>query len=171
MIPQPKPIAAIASPVATLRLLALAEDLHSTMIDEPEQLVLPLEWARLVPRPVEPEPTPVARPEPAHWGGRIILVSFEIMLGRRPAGQLARLVDPRTLQVLSLHASKYAMERRTHRQGNVPRPRVTSVRSYQPHTDAAEICAVVHDGTRYRAVAMRLVARGNQWMATAFEMG
>ncbi len=171
MIPQPKPLGAIASPVATLRLLALAEDLHTTLIDEPEQLVLPLEWARLVPKPVEPEPPRVPRPDPAHWGGRIILVCFEIMLGRRPAGQLARLVDPRTLQVLSMHASKYAIARRTQPAGSIPRPRVTSVRSYQPHADAAEICAVVHDGTKYRAIAMRLVARGNQWMATAFEMG
>lgn len=162
------------SPIMTLRLLAMAEDAgESTEIEEPEQLMLPLEWGppRLVVARPEPVPAP-ARPDPRQWGGRITLAAFEIMLGKRPAHQLSRLVDSRTLQQLALHTSRYGRERARLRPGQVPgRPRVTSVRSFQPHADAAEVTAVVHDGLRYRAVAIRLSARGDQWMTTAFQMG
>lgn len=160
------------SPVVALRLLSMVEDARTTVASEPEQLVLPLEWAWSVPAP-EPEPTsPVReRPDPRQWGGRMALVSFEIMLGRRPAGQLARLMDARTLQVIALHTSRYGIARRTRKPGTVMRPRLTSVRCQQPHPDAAEVAVVVHDGERYRAVAMRLTARGSQWFTTAFELG
>ena len=161
----------ICSPVATLRLLAMADEMRSTIVHEAEQLVLPLEWARLVPAPAAPDPEPAPRPDPQQWGARIVLASFEIMLGRRSAGQLSRLMDAKTLHVLSLHTNRYAIARSAQRSGNPPRPRVTSARAYQPHPDAAEVTAVVHDGHRFRAVAMRLTARGNQWIVTAFEVG
>lgn len=161
------------SPVTTLRLLAMADDPGTpTLIDEPEQLMLPLEWAWSVPRRVDPEPPkPSERPDPRQWGGRVALAAFEIMIGNRSANQLARLVDSKTLHVLALHTSRMSIERRRQRNVVTGRPRVTSVRCYQPHPDAAEITAVVHDGVRFRAVAMRLAGRGGQWMATAFEMG
>jgi len=162
------------SPVMTLRLLAMAEDAgRPTTIEEPEQLVLPLEWAWSVPKRPEPEaPKPAERPDPRQWGGRVTLAAFEIMLGHRSASQLARLVDSRTLHVLAMNTNRIGIERRRQRGNVVPgRPRLTSVRCYQPHPDAAEITAIVHDGVRIRAVAMRLTARGGQWMATAFEMG
>lgn len=161
------------SPVMMLRLLAMADDPGTpTVIDEPEQLMLPLEWAWPVPKRVEPEPLkPSERPDPRHWGGRVALAAFEIMIGDRSANQLARLVDSRTLHVLAMNTSKISIERRRLRNVVPGRPRVTSVRCYQPHPDAAEITAVVHDGLKFRAVAMRLSARGGQWLATAFEMG
>lgn len=159
----------ICSPVATLRLLALAEDARITTIDEPEQLVLPLEWARLVPAAAAITPVSRDRIPPRIWGERIVLACFEIMLGRRSAGQLARLVDARTLQVLTLQMKRYSVERNRGNALGRPRPKVTSIRCYQPHADAAEITAVVHDGYRHRAVAVRLSARDNQWVTTAFE--
>ncbi len=160
------------SPVVTLRLLAMADEAHSTLVDEPEQLVLPLEWAWSVPRPAPAQPEPARQlPDAKQWGGRITQASFEIMLGSRPAGQLARLVDARTLHVLALHTSKYSIARKRHPGTVLARPRICSLRCFQPHAEAAEISAVVHDGERYRAVALRLNARGNQWLATAFEMG
>lgn len=161
------------SPVLTLRLLAMAEQNGpSIVIDEPEQLVLPLEWAWSVPAVRQPEPPKASeRPDARQWGGRVTLAAFEIMLGNRPANQLARLVDARTLHVLAMNTSRLSVERRKLRNVSPSRPRLTSVHCYQPHEDAAEITAVVHDGVRFRAVAMRLVGRGGQWMATAFEMG
>lgn len=161
------------SPVVTLRLLAMADDVvHSTIIDEPEQLVLPLEWAWSVPRRVEPEPPKRSeRADARQWGARVTLAAFEIMLGNRPANQLARIVDSKTLHVLALNTSRLSVERKRLRNVIPTRPRITSVRCYQPHPDAAEITAVVHDGVRFRAVAMRLSGRGGQWMTTAFEMG
>lgn len=159
------------SPIMTLRLLAMAENVGtSTVIEEPEQLVLPLEWAWSVPRRVEPEaPRRSERADPRQWGGRVTLAAFEIMLGHRSANQLSRLVDSRTLQALAMHTSRYGIERKRAGQSAPGRPRLTSVHCFQPHPDAAEITAVVHDGFRYRAVAMRLTARGTQWVTTAFE--
>ena len=160
------------SPVVALRLLSMVEDARANVSDEPEQLVLPLEWAwSTAPVVEEPEPDPAERPDPKLWGGRIALAAFEIMLGRRTPGQLARLMDARTLQVLSVHTSRYGIARRTRKPGVVMRPRLSSVRCQQPHPNAAEITAVVHDGERFRAVAMRMSARGNQWYTTAFELG
>lgn len=160
------------SPVVALRLLSMVEDARAAVTHEPEQLVLPLEWAWSVSAIVEePEPVVLDRPDPKQWGGRIALAAFEIMLGRRPAGQLSRLMDARTLHVLSLHTSRYGIARRTRKPGVVMRPRLSSVRCQQPHPDAAEVTAVVHDGERYRAVAMRMTARGSQWYTTAFELG
>lgn len=161
------------SPVMTLRLLAMADEAsHSTIIDEPEQLVLPLEWAWSVPKRPEPEPRkPADRPDPQQWGGRVTLAAFEIMLGHRSASQLARLMDSKTLHVLAMNTSRIGIERKKLRNVVPGRPRLTSVHCYQPHPDAAEITAIVHDGVRIRAVALRLAGRGGQWMATAFEMG
>lgn len=161
------------SPVMTLRLLAMAGDGGSpTVVDEPEQLVLPLEWAWSVPTPVVPAPAPAPeRADARQWGARVTLAAFEVMLGNRPANQLSRLVDSKTLHALSVHTNRIGIERKKHRNVLPGRPRLTSVRCYQPHADAAEITAVVHDGLRHRAVAMRLTARGGQWLATAFEMG
>ncbi len=167
----PRDIAPGCSPVVTLRLLAMADEAKSMVVDEPEQLVLPLEWAWAVPAPVPVQPEPVRElPDPKQWGGRITQASFEIMLGSRPAGQLARLVDAHTLQVLALHTSRYSVARKRKPGAVLPRPRISSLRCFQPHPEAAEISAVVHDGSRYRAVAIRLNARGNHWLATAFEM-
>jgi hypothetical protein len=161
------------SPVLTLRLLAMADEAgHETVIDEAEQLVLPLEWAWSVPTKPEPEAPKLAdRPDPRHWGGRVTLAAFEIMLGNRSANQLSRLVDAKTLHVLAMYTTRIGLERKKLRNVHAGRPRLSSVRCYQPHADAAEVSVVVHDGVRYRAVALRLTGRGGQWVATAFEMG
>lgn len=161
------------SPIMTLRLLSMVDDRGTPLIiDEPEQLVLPLDWAWSVPARREPEPPkPVERADPSAWGARIALAAFEIMLGNRPANQFARIVDAKTLQVLALNTSKLHIERKRLRNVIPARPRISSVRCFQPHKDAAEVTVVVHDGVRFRAVAMRLSARSGQWVATAFEMG
>ncbi len=159
------------SPIATLRLLASAATPPAHLLEDAEQLTLPFEWAWTIPRKVERvAQIPVERPDPKLWGGRIVQAAFEIMLGRRPAGQLARHIDAPTASVLALHSSRYDLARRRSRTLQQARPRVTSVHLFQPHDDAAEVTAVVHDGERFRAVAMRLNARGTQWVATAFEM-
>ena len=161
------------SPVLTLRLLAMADEAcHSTTIDEPEQLVLPLEWAWSVPVKADVIATSrEERPDPRQWGGRVTLAAFEIMMGNRSANQLARLVDAKTLHVLAMYTTRIGLERKNQRNLLPGRPRLASVHCYQPNADAAEITAVVHDGVRFRAVAMRLSGRGGQWMTTAFEMG
>lgn len=161
----------VGSPVATLRLLAAAGTPPAQLLEDPEQLPLPFEWSWTFPSKVAPAPPSIVkRPDPGTWGGRILLAAFEIMLGRRPAGQLARHIDAPTAAVLAMHSSRYDLARRRGRPQQQAHPRITSVHTFQPHDDAAEISAVVHDGERFRAVAIRLNARGAQWITTAFEM-
>ena len=82
------------SPVVTLRLLANSDAGKPQTIDEPEQLSLPFDWVWLAKPPrVEPPPPPAERVDPKQWGSRIALAAFEVMLGRRPAAQLARYIE------------------------------------------------------------------------------
>lgn len=159
------------SPVVTLRLLANSEKGTPLVVDEPEQLILPFDWVWSVPSPKpEPPAKAVERIDASKWGARIALATFEVLLGRRPAAQLARYIDHRTAGSLATHASTYARRRKLVKSVVVAAPHVTSTRAQQPHDDAAEVTIVLHDGYRFRAVAMRLTARGTAWVCTAFEI-
>ena len=165
------------SPVVTLRLLAAStpEPKGTFIDDEYEQLVLPLEWIRAVrdhppapPKPKAPQPTEL--PDPRPWAARIGVAAFEILLGRRPASQLAKHIDARVAASLASHATQYELQRR--RRGNQPvrQPQLSSVQAFRPHSEAAEVTLVMHDGDRFRAVAMRLDAHGTKWIVTAFHI-
>lgn len=159
------------SPVVTLRLLAASDVGKPQTIDEPEQLILPLDWVRsLTPPRVERPAPPPERVDPKQWGTRIALATFEVLLGRRPAAQLARYIDHRTAGSLATHASTYARKRQQRGNAVVAAPQVTSAHLQQPHEDAVELAVVLHDGYRFRAVAMRLNARHTAWVCTAFEI-
>lgn len=159
------------SPVVTLRLLANSDAGAPQTVDEPEQLVLPFDWAWLVQPPrVELPAPPPERLDPKQWGARIALATFEVLLGRRPAAQLGRYIDQRTASSLATHAGQYARKRQQVRSVTVASPQVTSTRVQQPHPDAAEVTVVMHDGYRFRAVALRLTARNTSWVCTAFEI-
>lgn len=159
------------SPVITLRLLANSDAGTPQLIDEPQQLTLPFDWVWLAQPPrVELPPPPVERVDPQRWGARITLAAFEVMLGRRPAGQLARYIDPRTASSLATHASQYARRRLQTKSVAIANPQITSSRVQQPHPDAAEVTVVLHDGYRFRAVGLRLTARNTTWICTAFEI-
>ena len=159
------------SPVVTLRLLANSDAGVPQIIDEPEQLILPFDWAWLVVPPrVEPPTPPPERIDPRQWAARITLATFEVLLGRRPAAQLARYIDQRTAATLATHASVYARRRAAARGAKPVTPQITSTRIQQPHPEAAEATIVLHDGYRFRAVAMRLTGRNTSWVCTAFEI-
>ena len=158
------------SPVVTLRLLANSDAGKPQTIDEPEQLSLPFDWVWLAKPPrVEPPPPTAERVDPKQWGSRIALAAFEVMLGRRPAAQLARYIDQRAAMSLSGHAQQYVFQRKRAKPVGQGTPQISSVHIQQPHQDAAELTVVVHDGMRFRAVGMRLSARDTTWICTAFE--
>lgn len=160
------------SPVVTLRLLANSDAGKPQTIDEPVQLTLPFDWVWLAKPPrVEPPPPPAERVDPKQWGARIALAAFEVMLGRRPAAQLARYIDQRTAMSLSGHAQQYVFQRKRAKPVERTTPQISSVRMQQPHQDAAELTIVIHDGVRFRAIGMRLTARDTTWICTAFELG
>lgn len=96
------------------------------------------------------------------------LSCVEVVLGRRPAAQLARWVAPDVLESLQQSAD---MIRRTGVLTHARRPAARRVRvcPVDPHT--AEVCLVVDDGVRVRAVALRLEAHRGAWRVTTLEIG
>lgn len=105
--------------------------------------------------------------DPSLLARRLAGASVEVVLGRRPAAQLARWLTPGVLDALRTRA---AVTR-----GAVPpltrAPAVRGVRVCALHEHLVEATAVVDDGLRTRAVALRLESHRGAWRATALELG
>jgi len=156
---------------------------HLTLI--PGQGELPLEWVLPGGLPVRPDlplvvlrggaadrpgedtkqddfgPLPTPRcelPAPGPWAGRLVQAFVEVMSGDRPIGQLIRWT----------HEDVYAQLRTltTRRPGRRVRAQVRSVHVTEPLDGVAEVCAVVHDGVRARAYALRLEGADGRWCCT-----
>jgi hypothetical protein len=106
-----------------------------------------------------PLPTPRSQlPAPGPWAGRLVQAFVEVMSGDRPIGQLIRWT----------HEDVYAQLRAltTRRPARRVRAKVRSVHVTEPVDGVAEVCAVVHDGARARAYALRLVGTDGRWCCT-----
>ncbi|MFS0704650.1 Rv3235 family protein [Cellulomonas sp. 179-A 9B4 NHS] len=111
-------------------------------------------------------------PEPAVDAGRFAhgvgLACVEVVLGRRPWGQLARWLAPGVLVAVQERA---ALARRAGVPTPPRRPQVRRVRVCAVDARTAEACLVVDDGARVRAVALRLEAHRGGWRVTTLEIG
>ncbi|MGH3744707.1 MAG: Rv3235 family protein, partial [Mycobacteriales bacterium] len=89
---------------------------------------------------------------------------LEIVVGERPARQVAGWVSPRVLAGLEHRpaAQRTALGRR---------PMLRSIRVTEPADAVAEVSAVVMLGERVRAVAMRLEGLDGRWTVTALHVG
>ncbi|MBD7918042.1 hypothetical protein H9657_07080 [Cellulomonas sp. Sa3CUA2] len=96
------------------------------------------------------------------------LACVEVVLGRRPPGQLARWVAPEVLESLQETAE---MVRRAGVLTHARRPAARRVRVCAVDRHTAEACLVVDDGARVRAVALRLEAHRGAWRVTTLEIG
>ncbi len=98
---------------------------------------------------------------------RLAGACVEVIIGRRPAAQLARWLAPGVLDALRARA---AVTR-----GAVPpltrAAAVRGVRVCAVHEHLVEGTAVVDDGRRVRAIALRLETHRGAWRATALEVG
>jgi len=110
---------------------------------------------------------PVPGLDPSLLARRLAGASVEVVLGRRPAAQLARWLAPGVLDALRTRAVVT--------RGAVPpptrAPAVRGVRVCALHEHLVEASAVVDDGRRTRAVALRLETHRGAWRATALELG
>ena len=106
-------------------------------------------------------------PDPAHWAGHLAQALVEVMAGARPASQLLRWATPEVYAVVARRSAVSA------RRGlpATRRATVRSVRVCEPADGVAEACAVVVDGPRVRALAMRLVGLDGRWRIEAFQVG
>lgn len=98
---------------------------------------------------------------------RLAGASVEVIVGRRPAAQLARWLAPGVLDALRARAAvtRGAMPAAT-RAATVRGVRVCAL-----HEHLVEATAVVDDGRRVRAIALRLETHRGAWRATALEVG
>lgn len=129
-----------------------------------------------------PQPTPSSQlPPAAPWAARMCQALVEVMHGARPAAQVMRWTTPEVHAALARRGASAArrgvargLSDRTARPGTVTRTvrtRVTRVRVCHPCADVAECAVVVIDGTRVRAVAMRLIGRDGRWVVEALQVG
>lgn len=99
------------------------------------------------------------------------LAAVEVILGRRPAAQLARWLTPGVLQALRTRADLHrrATEGTSGAGARPPVVRRTRVCPVEPHV--VEGAVVIDDGCRVRAVAVRLETHRGIWRATALDVG
>ena len=115
-------------------------------------------------------PQPTGRgdlPDPEHWAAHLAQAVVEVMSGARQAPQILRWTTPEVYAVVARRAAVSA------RRANGPARRavVRSVRVCEPADGVAEACAVVLDGPRVRALAMRLVGLDGRWRIEALQVG
>jgi len=112
-----------------------------------------------------PQRTPrAALPEPGPRAAAAVRVLLEVLVGDRPAYQVARWVSPALL---------CGLERRcpTPTSRRARRPLLHSLHISEPADSVAEVAAVISTGQRYRAVALRLEGRDGRWTVTALRVG
>jgi Family of unknown function (DUF6459) len=109
-----------------------------------------------------------ALPEPAPWAARLVQGIAEVLALDRPAAQLARWVCP---EVFDEVRRRVDARRQANRSTTGPRrPTLRSLHVTEPADGVAEVCALVDDGRRARAYALRLEGSDGRWRATALDL-
>ncbi len=114
----------------------------------------------------DPAPPPDLErlPDPRRWTALLAQAVVEILAGRRPVAQVVRWVDPEIVERLRRSAASPS------RGGDGVPVRVRRVRVSTTMEGTVEAVAVVDDGTRCRAIAMRLEALHRRWRCTALDL-
>ena len=106
-------------------------------------------------------------PDACEWGAALALAVLQALLAQRPIAQLNRWLADEVLSAVSVQQRR----RRTEPGRAAARSVVVrSVRAQHPTADVAEVSAHLLVGTGHTAVALRLEARGDRWLCTAFEL-
>jgi Family of unknown function (DUF6459) len=113
-------------------------------------------------------------PAPTPWAGRLVQAMIEVVSGVRPVSQLVRwttaaVYDELCARVAHPVAPTGAGRRviATTRLAEV----VRSIRVSEPCDGIAEVCAIVQQGPRCRAIALRLEGIDGRWQCTALQIG
>ena len=104
-------------------------------------------------------------PDPTRLCGAVVLAAVEALCSARPLGQLARWVSPEVYESLA-RAARPSLE------GSVQRGAVVrGLRVCRISPTVAEGSAVLHDGVRVRAAAVRFEVHRGSWRATVLQIG
>jgi len=112
----------------------------------------------------EPTPPTPELPDPTRLCGAVVVAAVEALRSTRPLAQLARWVSPAVYESLA----------RAARPAPSDAPRgvvVRSMRMCRIGPGVAEGTAVVHDGERVRAAAVRFEIHRGAWRATVLQIG
>ncbi len=146
------------------------------LVREPEPGDLPGQesLSLVVPPPgrvAPPDPAANARdqlPDPRSWAAQFVQVALEVAAGFRPQGQVVRWTSPEVFETLCLRHRLAAARGEARRR---PVIRVRAMQLGTPRPGVVEAAAVVDDGRRARAVALRLEGTEGRWRVTAWETG
>jgi hypothetical protein len=153
----------------------------------PHQLAF--DWPRPSKSPEPPEPSPPAVRRTVVTGAsaearlavrRFVAMCVEVLNGYRPAAHLRRLAQPReaaTVVAQGLAGAHRVTEARLARTaGRAPRPRrpapaaVVRLQLCEPREGAVEAAAVLMIGDRTWAMAIRMEAHDESWLATTLRL-
>jgi hypothetical protein len=109
-------------------------------------------------------------PEHREWVATFVHAASEVALGLRPAAQLIRWT---TMDVhANLHRRAFLAARaRSAGVYRAGKPIVRSLRMVTVRPGVYEVCAVVGDLDRARAIALRMEDLEGRWRVTALEIG
>ena len=108
-------------------------------------------------------------PEPKQWATQFVQAAVEVAAGLRPANQLIRWTSD---EVHAMLARRAELGRQAVLRGRPPqRGVVRSTHVCIPRDGVAEATVIVADGSRTRAVALRLEGLDGRWRVTALEVG
>lgn len=106
-------------------------------------------------------------PDPQQWAAHIAQAIVEVMAGSRAAPQVLRWTTP---EVYAVVARRGALSARRGAPA-AHRAKVRRVVLCEPADGVAEASAVVIDGPRVRALALRLVGLDGRWRVEALQVG
>jgi hypothetical protein len=120
-----------------------------------------------------PSPAPAAvqvPPEHREWAATFVHAATEVALGLRSPAQLIRWT---TMDVHATLQRRGSLAARARAAGvyKAGKPKVRSLRISRVRAGVYEICAVVGDLDRVRAVALRMEDLDGRWRVTALEIG
>ena len=146
------------------------------VLPPPDPRPLPTQGTLMLqPGAVSPQTRPADVPRPrtdasdaARWAGQFVQAAVEVAAGMRPPTQLTRWA---TQEVRDALAQRGSLNRRARPGEGARRTVVRSVRASHPTAGVTEASAVVTDGPRFRAVALRMEAFEGRWRVTALQIG
>jgi len=118
-------------------------------------------------------------PDPKPWAGRLVQAIVEVVSGVRPVSQLVRWTSAEVYESVQTRMRKEpvapTLARPSSSAARVPSSRfaevVRSVHVSEPVDGIAEICAILQQGRRCRAIALRLEGLDGRWQCTALHIG
>jgi hypothetical protein len=110
----------------------------------------------------------VADAEVRAWAARLAQAVVEAVGGQRPVSQLVRWTAPDVYRDLE---RRVQLVRLASGGTRTVRPQVRSIHVCRPSAASAEVSVHIRHGSRSRALAMRMVRRGERWQCTVLEFG